>query len=322
MKLIIQIPCLNEEETLPAVIRDLPEALPGIDEIEYLVVDDGSIDRTAETAESLGVHHVLRLPRKQGLACAFREGLRYAVHCGADIVVNTDGDNQYCGEDVEKLVAPIIRGEAEMVIGCRDIWNHPEFSLLKRLLQRIGSMVVAWMASIQVPDATSGFRAYSRDTALRLTVFSSFSYTLETLIQACAKRICVRHVPIRVNPKTRESRLFRGMQQYITKSIMTMLRVFTTYRPFKAFMLLGSTLMMMAFAIGVRFLYYFFTTPESGKTQSLILAAIFALLGGNCILMGLLADANATTRLICEELLYAERKRICARESSAGKDNS
>jgi glycosyltransferase involved in cell wall biosynthesis len=307
-KLIIQIPCLNEEETLPQVVRDLPREVEGVDVVELLVIDDGSTDRTAEVARELGVEHVLSMPQRLGLARGFSEGLRYATHLGADIVVNTDGDNQYAGEDVRSLVAPIVAGKAQIVVGARDIWGHAEFPLHKKVLQTIGSRLVGYMAGIHIEDATSGFRAYSREAALKITVHSRFSYTLETLIQADAKQLAVQHVPVRTNPKTRESRLFRSLWEYLLRSGTTMLRVFTTYRPLKVFLIAGGVLSLAGIGIGIRFLYYYYTAGASGMVQSLVLAAILILLGGNCVLMGMLADANATTRLICEELLYLHRK--------------
>lgn len=308
-KVIIQIPCLNEAQTLHQVIADLPRQLPGVDVVELMVVDDGSTDDTPEVARRLGVHHVVKMGRRFGLAAAFARGLQEAVRRGADIVVNTDGDNQYRGQDVEKLVASMLQSGADMVVGVRDIQNHAEFSFLKKRLQRLGSFVVAWLSGYEIPDATSGFRAYSREAALRLTVHSRFSYTLETLIQAEAKRLLVVHTPIDVNPSTRPSRLFKGMRQYITRSLGTMLRIFTAYYPLRFFSLLGGLLLTAGTGIGLRFLIDYLSGNGSGHVQSLVLAAVLLIVGAHAIITGLNAEVSVANRYLSEELLYYERKR-------------
>ena len=308
MKLVIQIPCLNEQETLAVTVADLPKTLPGVSEIELLVIDDGSSDRTSEVARELGVHRVVRFPARRGLARAFDRGLREALDMGADIIVNTDADNQYVGADVGKLVEPILTRRADMVVGSRPIQSIQHFSPLKKLLQRLGSRVVRALSQSDVPDATSGFRAYSREAALRLTVLTGFTYTLETIIQASQKNITIAHVPIRVNGKLRESRLFRGMGSYITRSLGTMLRVYLLYRPLRFFLTLaalfgGASLMLFA-----RFLYLYFTIPgQTGHIQSLVVAGALAVMGTLLLALGVLADLTAMNRRLLEEIVVNTR---------------
>jgi len=308
MKLIIQIPCYNEEATLAQTVRDLPHALPGIDEIETLVVDDGSTDRTIEVAWEVGVHHIVRLKRNQRLASAFLIGLDAALQAGADIVVNTDADNQYRGEDVGRLIQPILEGQADIVIGDRGVAALGHFSSLKRLLQRLGSWVVERAAGIPIPDATSGFRAFTREAALRLTVLSDYTYTLETLIQAGARRMAVVYVPVRTNPQTRQSRLIRSIPSFLTLSIITILRFYTMYRPLRVFMTLGGTLIAGGVVIGLRFLYFFLQGGGKGHVQSLILAAILTIVGFQVCLIGLIADLVRLNRKMLEETLYRVRQ--------------
>ncbi len=309
MKLVIQIPCLNEEASLPVTLADLPQSLPGIDIIELLVIDDGSSDRTSEVARAHGVHRVRRFTARRGLAHAFDAGLREALAMGADVIVNTDADNQYVGADVAKLVEPILARRADMVVGSRPIDSITHFSPLKKALQRLGSSVVRALSSTDVPDATSGFRAYSREAALRLTVLTGFTYTLETLIQASQKNITIAHVPIRVNGKLRESRLFRGMGSYISRSLGTMVRVYLLYRPLRFFLSLAALFMAGALALFARFLFLYFTTPgQTGHVQSLVVAGVLAVMGTLFVSLGVLADLTAMNRRLLEEVVVNTRK--------------
>jgi glycosyltransferase involved in cell wall biosynthesis len=309
MKLIIQIPCRNEEATLPQTVRDLPRALPGVDEIEYLVVDDGSTDHTAGVARELGVHHIVRLKQNQGLAYAFVAGLEAALQAGADIVVNTDADNQYRGEDVARLIQPILDGQADIVVGDRGVAALEHFSPLKRMLQRWGSWVVEQASGIPIPDATSGFRAFAREAALRLTVLSDYTYTLETLIQAGARRMAIVYVPVRTNPPTRRSRLIRSIPSFLTLSVITVLRFYTMYRPLRVFTTMGGAMIAGGVALGLRFLYFFWQRGgAAGNVQSLILAAILIIVGFQVCLIGLMADLVRLNRKMLEEELYRVRR--------------
>ena len=309
MKLIIQIPCRNEETTLPQTVRDLPTALPGVDEIEYLVVDDGSTDRTVDVARELGVHHVVRLKQNQGLAYAFLAGLEAALQAGADIVVNTDADNQYRGEDVVHLIQPILDGQADIVVGDRGVAALEHFSPLKRMLQRWGSWVVEQASGIPIPDATSGFRAFTREAALRLTVLSDYTYTLETLIQAGARRMAIGYVPVRTNPPTRQSRLIRSIPSFLTLSVITVLRFYTMYRPLRVFTAVGGAMIAGGLALGLRFLYFFWQRGgAAGNVQSLILAAILTIVGFQVCMIGLMADLVRLNRKMLEEELYRVRR--------------
>ena len=308
MKVIIQIPCYNEEGTLPQTLSDLPRSLPGVDEIEYLVIDDGSTDHTADTAIEHGVHHVLRLKQNLGLATAFSRGLDEALQAGADIIVNTDADNQYRGEDIERLISPILQGKADIVVGDRGVADLQHFSRSKRLLQKLGSWVVQRAAGISIPDATSGFRAFSRDAALQLTVLSDYTYTLETLIQAGARQMAVVFVPIRTNPQTRESRLIRSIPSFLTISAITILRFYTMYSPLRVFVTVGAVLIAGSLALGTRFLYFFLQGRGSGNIQSLILAAILSIVGFQICLIGLIAELVRLNRKMSEETLYRVRR--------------
>jgi glycosyltransferase involved in cell wall biosynthesis len=310
MKLVIQIPCYNEEATLAQTVRDLPRAIPGVDVIEILVVDDGSTDRTVAVAHELGVHHVVRLTRNCGLAYAFTTGLDAALQAGADVVVNTDADNQYCGADVAQLVQPILEGRADIVVGDRQVAELEHFGPLKRLLQKWGSWVVQRAAGIAIPDATSGFRAFSREAALRLTVLSEYTYTLETLIQAGARRMAVAYVPIRTNPKTRRSRLIHNVPSFILLSTITILRFYTMYRPLWVFTTLGGAFISGGAAIGLRFLYFLLFTNGggAGHVQSLLLAAVLLIVGFQVCLIGLIADLVRLNRKMAEETLYRVRR--------------
>ncbi|MGQ9718221.1 MAG: glycosyltransferase family 2 protein, partial [Anaerolineae bacterium] len=309
LKLIIQIPAYNEESTLPQTLRDLPRSLPGVDEVEVLVIDDGSTDRTAQVAQELGVHHVVRLKQHQGLAAAFTVGLETALRLGADIIVNTDADNQYAGEDIARLVQPILEGKADIVVGDRGVATLQHFSPVKRLLQKWGSWVVGRAAGIPIPDATSGFRAFTREAALRLTVMGEYTYTLETLIQAGARRMTVVYVPVRTNPQTRPSRLIRSITSFIALSAVTIVRFYTMYRPLRVFMTLGGVLIAGGVALGLRFLYFFLLNQGAGHVQSLILAAILTIVGFQVCLIGLVADLIQMNRKMLEEILYRVRQR-------------
>lgn len=308
MKLIIQIPCYNEANTLPQTLAALPRALAGIDTLEYLVVDDGSRDGTADVAEQLGVHHVVRLPRNGGLARAFVAGLEASLAAGADIIVNTDADNQYHAGDINLLVEPILSGRAEMVVGDRGVASHPNFSPTKRLLQRLGSWVIAQAARAPVPDATSGFRALTRDAALRTLVLSDYSYTLETLIQAGARRTAVEYVPVRTNPPTRPSRLMSSLPHYLSNSGVTIVRAYTLYRPLRVFLTVGAVLLFLGTLIGLRFVYFYVVGQGSGHVQSLILAAVLLIVSFQVMLIGVVADLIGFNRKIIEEILYRLRR--------------
>lgn len=316
MKLIIQIPAYNEASTLPQTLRDLPRSLPGVDAVEVLVVDDGSTDRTAQVARELGVHHVVRLQQHQGLAAAFTTGLETALQRGADIIVNTDADNQYAGEDIARLVQPILEGKADIVVGDRGVATLEHFSPVKRLLQKWGSWVVGRAAGIPIPDATSGFRAFTREAALRLTVLGEYTYTLETLIQAGARSMTVVYVPIRTNPQTRPSRLIRSITSFVALSAVTIVRFYTMYRPLRVFMTLGGILIAGGVALGLRFLSFFLLNRGAGHVQSLILAAILTIVGFQVCLIGLVADLIQMNRKMLEEILYRVRKM----ELQAGED--
>jgi glycosyltransferase involved in cell wall biosynthesis len=317
MKLIIQIPCYNEETTLPDVVRDLPRQIPGVDVVEYLVIDDGSTDMTVEKARELGVHHVIRVRPNRGLANAFQVGIDACLERGADIVVNTDGDNQYCGEDIPRLIEPILRGEAEIVIGERPIGTTEHFSPAKKALQRLGSWFVRQLSRTDVRDAPSGFRAFSRDALIRLNLLNDYTYTIESIIQAGRKRIPITNVRIRTNPKTRDSRLMRSLPSYIAHSLATMLRVWLTYSAMRVFLAAASVFILVGLALGVRFLYFFAASRGQGHVQSLILAAILLFVGFQLVAIGLLADMLSTNRMLIERTGYERR-----RERRSGQDQT
>ncbi len=308
MKLIIQIPCYNEAETLPATLADLPRRLPGIDCIEYLVIDDGSTDRTSEVARQAGVQHVVRFPGNRGLAQAFSAGLEACLLNQADIIVNTDADNQYVGADIEKLVAPILAGRADMVVGDREVDQVPAFSPLKRSLQRFGSWVISRAAGSRIPDAASGFRALTREAALRTLVISRYSYTLETLIQAGAQHMTIAYVPVRTNAPTRSSRLMHHLPDYLSNSAVTIVRAYSLYRPLRVFVMLGALAILLGILLGLRFLYFFANGQGNGHIQSLILTAVLLIIGFQTLLIGLVADLVAANRKIVEELLFRVRR--------------
>jgi glycosyltransferase involved in cell wall biosynthesis len=308
LKLIIQIPCYNEEGTLPQTVQALPRQLEGIDTVEFLVIDDGSQDRTTEAAKNLGVHYVIRLAAHSGLAHSFVAGIEACLRNGADLIVNTDADNQYNADDIQLLIAPILAGQADIVVGDRGVGKIETFSPAKRMFQRIGSWVTAQASGVKVPDATSGFRAISREAALRTLVLSEYSYTLETLIQAGARRMAVQYVPVRTNPQTRPSRLMRNLPHYITSSSATILRAYTMYRPLRVFSMIGTFITLAGVALGMRFVYFYIIGQGSGKIQSLILAAILLIVGFQILLIGLLADLIGFNRKILEEVLYRLRR--------------
>lgn len=308
MKLIIQIPCYNEAETLEIALNDLPKHIDGVDEIEYLIINDGSKDNTVEVAKKWGVHYIVNFKCNKGLAKGFMAGIDACLCNGADIIVNTDADNQYCGADIEKLIRPILDGNADIVIGERPIDETEHFSPLKKKLQHLGSWVVRRASKTDIPDAPSGFRAYSREAALRLNVINEYTYTLETIVQAGRNKMAITSVPIRTNDELRPSRLFKSMFGYIKKSILTIVRTFMMYRPLQFFSVIGSIAVLIGAGIGVRFLVYFFSGTGSGHIQSLILASMLIILGVMTIIVGLQADIIAANRKILEDIQYHVRK--------------
>jgi glycosyltransferase involved in cell wall biosynthesis len=303
MKLIVQIPAFNEEATIAQTLRDIPKKIDGITSIESLVIDDGSSDNTAEAARKAGATHVVQLKTHRGLSSAFLAGINAALRLGADIIVNTDADNQYAGADIPKLVAPIMRGSADVVIGDREVSKSPHMSAFKRLLQRLGSRTVGLASGIRVSDVTSGFRAFSRDAAMQINVFNPFTYTLETVIQAGNRNLGVQSVPVRTNAPTRPSRLYHGLGTYLRKSTATIFRIYTIYKPLKTFFAIGAVLMLAGSALGVRFLWHFANGERGGHIQSLILAAVFLIIGFQTLLIGLVADLISVNRRLSEEVL-------------------
>jgi len=302
-KAIIQIPCLNEAQTLGIAIGELPRSLPGFDSVEWLVIDDGSTDGTAELARSLGVHHVIRHPVNRGLAAAFMSGLDACLRLGADVIINTDADNQYCAADIPLLTAPILAGEADMVIGARPIDDTEHFSWVKKKLQRLGSWAVRMASNTDVADAPSGFRAISRETALQLNVFNGYTYTLETMIQAGMSNFRVRSVPIHTNADLRPSRLVKSIPAYVRRSLLTIVRIFVIYRPTVVFFWPGAALLLLGGAATLRFLYFYWITGHgNGHVQSLILGAMCAILGAILLAIGLIAELITANRKLLERL--------------------
>ena len=311
MKLIIQITCYNEEKSLPLNYADLTKHIDGIDEIEYLIIDDGSKDRTVEIARELGIHHVVSFKQNKGLAKGFMAGIDACLHLGADIIVNTDADNQYCGDDIEKLVKPILENKADIVIGERPIDTTEHFSWKKKKFQHLGSWVVRIASKSDIPDAPSGFRAYSREGALRLNVTNEYTYTLETIIQAGRNKIPMLSVPIRTNGELRKSRLFKNMWAYMKRSASVIIRSFMMYKPLKFFGIIGTSIFGIGFLVGLRFLIYYINGNGNGHTQSLILSSILILMGVQTFVVGLQADIIAANRKLLEDIQYRVRKFEC-----------
>ena len=308
MKLIIQMPCLNEAETLEIALNDLPKQIDGIDEIEYLIINDGSTDNTVEVAKRWGVNYVVNFVNNKGLARGFIAGLDACLRAGADIIVNTDADNQYCGADIEKLIKPIVEGEAEIVIGERPIDETEDFSPLKKKLQHLGSFVVRKASATDIPDAPSGFRAFSREAAMHLNVINNYTYTLETIVQAGRNKMAITSVPISTNRELRKSRLFHSMGGYIKKSILTIVRAFMMYRPLTFFTILGAIPFIIGLALGVRFMVFFAHGTGNGHIQSLIFASTLMMLGFMTFVLGMQADIIAANRKILEDIQYRIRR--------------
>ena len=306
---MVQIPCLNEEETLPSTLNDIPREIDGIDQIEIVIIDDGSTDRTGEVAKENGADHVIRFSANRGLGHAFAAGMDYCIRAGADIIVNTDGDNQYQGADIVELVKPILEGRAELVIGDRKPEEVEHFSLMKKLLQRVGSRTVSRLANMDVPDVASGFKAYSREAACRINMFTDFDHTVDHVIQAGRRRIPTVSVPIRTNEKLRESRLFSSVGEFITRSLGVMVRVYSSYGAMRIFSWLGSLSIFLGVCLGIRFVYIFFLTDHSDShVQSLILTSILMLAGLQMILTGIVADLVNSSRSIQEDISYRLRR--------------
>jgi glycosyltransferase involved in cell wall biosynthesis len=327
MKLIIQIPCYNEEATLGLTLSELPRQLPGIDRIEWLIINDGSRDRTLEVAQACGVDHIVDLPYNQGLAKGFMAGLEASLKAGADIIVNTDADNQYCAADIPKLIAPIIEGNAEIVIGARPIQDIQHFSPIKKFLQKLGSSVVRLASKTDIPDAPSGFRAMSREAALRLNVFNEYTYTLETIIQAGQRGLVITSVPINTNGYLRPSRLVKSITAYVQHSILTIVRIFMTYRPLKFFMMLGSVPLSLGFLLCLRWLLLFWgilgIDPAKPRVPSLILAAILILIGVQLWIFGLIADLMGVNRQLLEDIqLRLRRQEFKSKGNSTNSDRA
>jgi glycosyltransferase involved in cell wall biosynthesis len=306
LKLIVQIPCLNEEAALPETLRAIPRSIPGIDSVEVLVIDDGSTDRTSEAARNAGADHVVRFVRRKGLAAAFMAGLDASLRLGADVIVNTDADNQYPAEDIPRLVAPILAGEADMVVGDRGVKGVAHFSWTKRHLQTFGSWMVSKVAGTRVPDTTSGFRALNREAALRINIVSEFTYTLESIIQAGKKRVAVANLPIEAR-QTRPSRLFGSTWEYVKRSGATILRIWAMYEPLKVFLLLGSLLLGAGLVLGLRYAWYWWMGDITGHVQSAILSVLLLILGFQTLQWGIMADLVASNRKLLEDVLYRVR---------------
>lgn len=304
MKLIIQIPCYNEAETLEIALNDLPKEIEGIDKIEYLIIDDGCTDETVKVARKWGVHHVVSFTQNKGLAKGFMAGMDACLRNGADIIVNTDADNQYCAEDISKLIRPILEHKADIVIGERPIDDTEHFSWLKKKLQHFGSWVVRKASHTDIPDAPSGFRAFSRDAAMRINVINDYTYTLETIVQAGRNKMAIVSVPVRTNPELRKSRLFHSMFGYVKKSILTILRALMMYKPLYCFTLVASVPGVIGFLIGIRFLVFYFGGRGNGHTQSLMLACTLLIISFITFVIGMLADVISANRKILEDVQY------------------
>ena len=318
MKLIIQIPCYNEAETLRIALNDLPKEIRGVDQIEYLIIDDGCSDDTVEVARNWGVHYVVSFTKNKGLARGFMAGLDACLCNGADIIVNTDADNQYCGADIEQLIRPILDHNADIVIGERPIDNTEHFSWMKKKLQHVGSWVVRKASNTDIPDAPSGFRAFSRDAAMHLNVINEYTYTLETIVQAGRNKMAITSVPIHTNPELRKSRLFQSMFGYIKKSMLTIFRALMMYKPLYCFTIIALIPSIIGFSVGVRFLVYYFSGNGNGHTQSLILACTLLIIGFVTFVIGMLADVISANRKILEDVQYRLRKLEYKEEEETG----
>ncbi len=316
MKLIIQIPCYNEAGTVAVALKALPKHVEGFDSVELLIINDGSTDATLATAKANGVDHVVNFAKNQGLARVFMAGLDACIKLGADVIVNTDADNQYNAEDIPLLTKPILDNKADIVVGARPISGMKHFPVAKKLLQKLGSWVVRRASKTDIPDAPSGFRAMSREAAMRLNVFNDYTYTLETIIQAGQKNMAIVSVPVRVNEEMRPSRLVKSIPNYLRKSITTIVRIFVVYKPFRFFAAIGMVSFISGFAVGLRFLYYYFRDGGSGHVQSLIFSSILLGMGVQTLLVAFLADLLAVNRRLMEDIQYRLRK-----IQSQGKDD-
>ena len=308
MKLIVQIPCYNEEKTLPKTVMDIPRKIEGVDKVEILIIDDGSKDRTVDIAKEIGVDHIVKNIANKGLARTFIVGLDASLRLGADIIVNTDGDNQYQGKDIPKLIDPILKGKADMVIGDRHTDKIPHFTPTKKKLQKLGSFVVRVLSNTNVPDAVSGFRAFSREAAMRMNIVSAFSYTIESIIQAGKKNMVVTNVSIETNPKTRESRLFQSIPKFLEHSLLTMIRMYAMYKPLRVFFYIGCFCIFMGLIPSIRFLIYYFQGQGTGHIQSLILAAVLFIIGFQAFMIGLVADVISFNRKLIEDTLLRVKR--------------
>jgi glycosyltransferase involved in cell wall biosynthesis len=308
MKLIVQIPCYNEETTLPQTVRDIPRQIEGVEQIEILIIDDGSKDQTVESAKKAGVDHIVKNISNKGLARTFLAGLDASLRLGADIIVNTDGDNQYKGQDIPKLIDPILKGKADIVIGNRQTDKIPHFSSTKKKLQKLGSFVVRILSKTDVPDAVSGFRAFGREAAMQMNIVSAFSYTIETIIQAGKKNLMVTNVPIGTNPKTRESRLIQSIPRFLEHSLLTMIRTYAMYKPLRVFFYIGCFCIIMGLIPSIRFLIYYLSGQGAGHIQSLILAAVLFIIGFQAFMIGLVSDVISFNRKLIEETLLRVKR--------------
>ena len=308
MKLIVQIPCFNEEHTLPQTVVDIPRHIEGVDLVELLIIDDGSTDRTVAVARELGVDHIVSHRRNRGLALTFMTGIEACLQLGADIIVNTDGDNQYCGADIPMLIRPILDKEADIVIGDRQTDTIDHFGFVKKKLQKTGSMLVRLLSQTQIPDAVSGFRAFSRDAAMQINIVSRYSYTIETVIQAGNKKLAIASVPVRTNPKTRDSRLIKSIPSFIFNQINTMVRMYAMFRPLKAFFIVGGLCITAGMIPSARFLFFYLAGKGDGHIQSLIMAAVLLIVGFQVLVLGLLGDLISHNRKLIEEALLRVRR--------------
>jgi glycosyltransferase involved in cell wall biosynthesis len=321
-KLIIQIPCYNEEKSLPVTLKALPRRIEGIGKVEWLVIDDGSTDKTTQVAQENGADHIVRFKKNQGLSSAFLAGLEACLDNGADIIVNTDADNQYNADDIPKLIQPIIDGEADIVVGARPISQIEHFSFFKKLLQKMGSWVVKLASSTDIPDAPSGFRAFSRDAALRFNVFNNYTYTLETIIQAGQKKMHISWVPVRINQELRPSRLLKNIPSYLKKSVSTIVRIFVVYKPFRFFMSIGIAIFSCGIIGGIRFLYYYLAGNGEGHIQSLILVSILLGIGFQTMMAAFLADLLGVNRRLMEDIQHRIRLSSYANEHDSNRKAS